>query len=145
VPTTYRSRIQFEEQGFSLTELLTVVLIIGILAAIALPVYLSLSAKGQDADAKSNARNMVSQLESCYARAQSYANCDTSEDVFSSGISLGDADSEVELSALGAGGYELVGHSLSGNTFTIERADETGLTRRCTPHGSGGCPDDGNW
>jgi type IV pilus assembly protein PilA len=38
-------------------------LIIGILAAIALPAFLGQRAKGQDGEAKSNARNMVSQVE----------------------------------------------------------------------------------
>ena len=68
-------RINSEEKGFTLIELLVVILIIGILAAIALPAFLGQKSKGQDADAKSTARNVASQLESCYANNNSYGPC----------------------------------------------------------------------
>ena len=54
-----------DERGFTLIELLVVVLIIGILAAAALPTFLGQRDKGFDADAKSNARNLQTMVESC--------------------------------------------------------------------------------
>ena len=67
-----------DERGFTLIELLVVVLIIGILAAVALPTFLGQRDKGFDADAKSNARNVQTLVESCGVdNAGDFTNCDT--------------------------------------------------------------------
>ena len=48
-----------EDQGFTLIELLVVIIIIGILAATAIPVFLNQRAKGYDASAKSDLRQLA--------------------------------------------------------------------------------------
>jgi type IV pilus assembly protein PilA len=49
-----------DEDGFSLIELLVVIIIIGILAAIAIPVFLQQRRKAYDAADKSDLRNLAS-------------------------------------------------------------------------------------
>jgi type IV pilus assembly protein PilA len=141
-----RARIQSEESGFTLIELLVVILIIGILAAIALPNFLGQRTKAQDSSAKSDARNLVSQLESCYTDNNTYTGAGSGGSCLgtTTGLNLGTAQGQVEVSAASDTGYTVVGHSKSGNTFTITKNGSTGLTSRTCTGSNGGCSN-GTW
>jgi type IV pilus assembly protein PilA len=130
-----RQRAQ-DEKGFTLIELLVVILIIGILAAIALPAFLGQRAKGQDSAAKSDARNMVSQMESFYTEGDTY----TGGPGTGTGLPIGPAKGQVEVAVPTSDTYTVTAHSKSGNDFVITKNADGTTTRTCTnTEPKGGC------
>ena len=99
-------------KGFTLIELMIVVAIIGILAAIALPAYQDSVRKGKRADGKASLTALANTLERCYTQYGSYnhASCsitspqNSGEDYYS--ITVTRAANTFSLSAAGQNGQQ---------------------------------------
>ena len=132
------------ESGFTLVELLVVMLILGLLAAIAIPAFFNQRTKAQDAEAKSTVKTAQTALET-YATDNngSYANA-TRTSLKNIEPTLSDAtsgDNAITVLTVASNAYTITVRSASGNTFTIQRATDGSLTYPCTPTGGGGgCP-----
>jgi type IV pilus assembly protein PilA len=132
------------EGGFTLVELLVVMLILGLLAAIAIPSFFNQRDKARDADAKSAARTAQTAVET-YATDNegSYSGADVAalEDIEST---LTDRVLEVTLTP-GVGvpsdsEYTVTAESDTGNTFSITRNADGTTSLTCETEGEGGCP-----
>jgi type IV pilus assembly protein PilA len=130
-------RLLRDERGFSLIELLVVILVIGVLAAIALPMFLGKSEKASDADAKSIARDLVTYMDSCYVGKEDFRLCATQADSESPDLPWGTNPGQVTVTNATKTTYEIVAVSKAvtdgaNHSFTIERSIAAGMTRSCS-------------
>ena len=129
-----------DERGFTLIELLVVVLIIGILAAVALPTFLGQRDKGFDSDAKSNARNIQTLVESCGVdNSQNYAQCVTAAQLGDTSIAIGANPGQVQIQ--GAQDTYTITARSKARTNNVNKAfiitkTATGVTKSATPAGT---------
>jgi len=137
-----------EDHGFTLIEVLVVILIIGILAGIAIPNFINQTSKAKDGAAKELVRTAET-------AAETYA---TDHGGTYTGISIAELQaitptltekSSAELvaaEATGPNGYVVEAQSTgSGHTFAIERTATGEFARTCKPEEKGGCPAGGSW
>jgi len=140
-------------RGFTLIELLVVTLILAIIAAIALPAYLDHEKKGQDADAESNARNLVSKVELCYATQEDYTLCNTQGELGSDlGVDWGTNPGQVSVVSATKNSYKVTAVSRASSdganhTYSISHSSSGANDKTCTAgtsNDNGSCKN-GSW
>ena len=124
-------QIPNRSQGFSLIELMIAVAIIGILAAIAIPMYSDYVTRSRRADGQASLMQVAQDLERCYTQFSKYN--DNNCSVVNSGVVS-------ETSDQGFYGISASGGNLTESTFTLtatpqnEQADDTDCTALTLTH-----------
>jgi type IV pilus assembly protein PilA len=139
------ARLSRDERGVTLVELLVVLIIIGLLAAIVIAAFANQQDKAHDADAKSHARSAQTAMESFYVDMKSYAGV-TRADLEEQQTSLKNATSLAIVIAT-SNEYEIEVASDSTNpvTFRVHRLPTGTIERSCSPANTGGCQPGGIW
>jgi type IV pilus assembly protein PilA len=137
------------EAGMTLVEILVVMLIVGALAAIAIPTFFGQSDKARDTAAKSAARTAAGAIEVYWTdHGGSYMGATP--------IALHNIEATLDPAALtisgwdgsgvpNDGSYRVTVLSPTGNDFWLARSAAATMTLGCQTAGQAGCPLDGRW
>ena len=122
-------QIPNRSQGFSLIELMIAVVIVGILAAIAIPMYSDYVTRSRRADGQATLMQVAQELERCYTQFSKYN--DNSCSVVNGGMVSETSDQ---------GFYVVAANKLDESAFTLaatpqdEQADDTDCKKLTLTH-----------
>jgi type IV pilus assembly protein PilA len=142
----YIHRRPGSDDGFTLVEILVVMLIIALLAAIAIPAFFNQSDKARDASAKAAAR-------AAETAAEIVATNNDGKYSGAGGVTIANLRGQEEtlnaanlsVSGVTDDEYKVTVTSITGDTFSIKRNSSGTTDLTCTTPGTGGCPTGGIW